>query len=104
MSIIDHKPYVEVFHHDAELKALVIEMYDEGKLRYSEDGCLKLDCEELTIRFRVPRMRDVKLHESEFKVRDIGLHTWVGKWTSHTKVSHTTIDKSTLITLLRLNR
>lgn len=91
----------ENFHHDPELQTLIVNLWKTGLIVQATEG-YKVEYQDQTIYIKSSRIIDTINHNQPLKITNASLHSWIGKWTSSTKTSHTMIDRCTLHVLLKL--
>jgi len=89
------------FHHDQELESLILTLKVTGKLKHN-GSCYKIGNDHLDVSINCSRIGDTINHGQPLKLISASLSSHEGSWNSHTKTSHTMIDKTTLYTLLKL--
>ena len=91
----------EYFYHDLELQTLIVKLYKKGVIVQAHEG-YKVVYQDQTIYINCSRIHDTIEHDQPLKIINVSLWSWIGRWNSSTKNSHTMIDRCALHVLLKI--
>lgn len=90
------------FHHDQELKSLIVTLRVENKLKHNGHKFV-ISVDHLDVYIECNDLNHFIIGSADkFEIVNASLSSRVGKWSPEAKTSHTMIDKTTLFTLLKL--